>query len=258
MPRPKAVRSLSRGIAVLEALNRLGTSSALTIARETKIPRPTVYRLLSTLQSEGYVGRSDSQDLFHLRLKVRQLSDGFDNEQWIVNVARPAMATLTKEISWPCDVLALRDLNMVVLETTHPTSPFSIDKNMIGRALPLLGSASGLAYLAFAPEQESAMLLDMLARSEDPDDRPAAWRRRIDDLVADTRRRGFAVRQGGRVWPHTGSVALPLRRDGRVFGCISVIWMARVLTEQKGIADCLGPLLKARDVIEKELSAALD
>ena len=74
---PKPIRSFSRGLAVLSALNRHGSATALTLARESGVPRATVYRLLQTLQDEGYVGRRTADDWFHLRLKVRSLSEGF-------------------------------------------------------------------------------------------------------------------------------------------------------------------------------------
>ena len=73
---PKPIRSLARGLAVLSALNRHGSATALTLARETGVPRATVYRLLQTLFDDGYVGRGTADDRFHLRLKVRGLSEG--------------------------------------------------------------------------------------------------------------------------------------------------------------------------------------
>jgi IclR family mhp operon transcriptional activator len=77
---PKQIRSFARGLAVLAALNRNGSASALTLARETGLPRATVYRLLQTLLDDGYVGRGTADDRFHLLLKVRCLSGGF--EEW--------------------------------------------------------------------------------------------------------------------------------------------------------------------------------
>ena len=55
------------------------------------MPRATVYRLLQTLLEEGYVARSPSDDRFRLRLKVRSLSEGFEDEHWIGGVAAPAL-----------------------------------------------------------------------------------------------------------------------------------------------------------------------
>jgi IclR family transcriptional regulator, mhp operon transcriptional activator len=253
---PKPIRSLARGLAVLSALNRHGSATALTLARETGVPRATVYRLLQTLLEDGYVGRGTGDERFHLRLRVRGLSEGFEDEQWITVIAAPALAELTKRISWPCDVATLSGLKMVVHDTTHRIAPLSIDRNVVGREMPMLGSASGLAYIAFAPKAERDTLLALLARSSDPLDALARDPAQVARLITATRRRGYGLRQGGQIWPHTGSIALPVRVDGRLLGCINTIWMARALSAEEGVRRCLEPLRETRQLIEDRLAEA--
>jgi IclR family mhp operon transcriptional activator len=250
----KPIRSFARGLALLEALNRLGSGTALVLAREANVPRPTAYRLLRTLEEAGYVGRRDADDSFVLRMAVRRLSDGFEDTQWIAEVAGPALRDLTTRIAWPCDVSTLIGLKMVIRDTTHPTAPLSIDRNMIGRELPLLGTAAGLAYLSAVPAQERATLLGMLANSPDQEDAPARDAGGVARLLAATRRRGYGLRQGGRLWPHTGAIALPLRGGQRVLGCISTIWMARVVDPREGVRTCLPHLRQTRALIEQHLA----
>jgi IclR family mhp operon transcriptional activator len=252
---PKPIRAFTRGLTLLAALNRLGNASALTLARETGLPRATVYRLLQTLLNDGYIGRGGADDRFQLLFKVKTLSGGFEDEHWITAVAGPALAALTQHISWPCDIVTLDGLNMIIRDTTHPVAPLSIDHNMVGRALPILGSASGLAYIAFAPLQERETLLEMLASSGDPQDALARDRDQVGRLIAATRRRGYAGRQGGTIWPHTGAVALPIRARKRVLGCISTIWMARAMDYEEGLRRCLAPLRETRLLIEQRLAA---
>ncbi|MCS6890753.1 MAG: helix-turn-helix domain-containing protein [Rhodovarius sp.] len=252
---PKPIRAVSRALAVLAALNRHGSATALQLARASGVPRATVYRVLQTLIEDGYVARSGMGELFRLRLKVRTLSEGFQDEQWISGVAAPVLAALTKRILWPCDVATLEGTRMVIRETTHRTAPLSIDRSMVGTELPLLASATGLAYLAFAPEAERTALLRLLASSDDPADAPAGAPATVGRLLATTRRRGFGARQGGRLWPHTGAIALPIRHGERVIGCVNVVWMARVMSLQEGIARCLPPLREAAAEIEARLAA---
>ena len=255
---PKPIRSFARGLALLAALNRHGSATALMLARETGVPRATVYRLLQTLLEEGYVGRGETDDRFHLRLKVRGLSEGFEDEQWVSAIAGPALSELTERISWPCDISTLEDLKMVIRDTTHRRAPLSIDRNMVGRKMPILGSAAGMAYIAFAPAAERDALLDLLAQSDDPQDAPARNRAQVQRMIAATRRRGYGLRQGGQIWPHTGACALPIRAPihsgQRVLGCISVIWMARVIGHQEGVRRWLEPLQATRQLIEQRLA----
>lgn len=252
---PKPIRAVSRALAVLGALNRHGSATALQLARDSGVPRGTVYRVLQTLIEDGYVARSGAGEAFRLRLKVRNLSEGFEDEQWISGVAAPVLAALTKRILWPCDVATLEGTRMVIRETTHRTAPLSIDRGMVGTALPLLASATGLAYLAFAPETERVALLRLLAGSDDPADAAARNPATVGRLLAATRRRGCGLRQGGALWPHTGSIALPIRHGQRVIACANVVWMSRVVSQQDGLARCLPPLREAVAEIEAQLAA---
>lgn len=251
---PKPIRSFARGLALLAALNRHGSASALVLSRETGVPRATVYRLLQTLLDDGYIGRGTADDRFHLRLKVKGLSGGFENEQWVSDVAGPVLVELTRRVSWPCDVTAFDRLKMVIRDTTHPIAPLSIDRNMAGQELPILASSAGMAYIAFIPAAERAALLGLLAQSNDPHEALARDPVQTARLISATRRRGYALRQGGEIWPHTGAVALPIRVSGRVIGCINIVWMARVLGYREGVGRCLEPLREAQALIEGRLA----
>jgi hypothetical protein len=68
----------------------------------------------------------------------------------------------------------------------------------------------------------------------------------------------FAVRQGGEIWPHTGSLALPVRVGRRLLGCINTVWMARVISAKEGVSRCLEPLRETRQLIEQKLAEARD
>ncbi len=239
---PKPIRAFSRGLELLAALNRHDGATALTLARETGIPRPTIYRLLETLEREGYIARSPSDERWVLRLKVRSLSDGFEDEEWISAIAAPALYRLTERIGWPCDLCTLEGTAMVIRETTHRVARFSIDRGMAGRALPVLQSSVGQAWLAFARRPEREMLLHLLAESGRPEDAPARNPASLTRQLAGIRQRGYALRPGGAPWPHTGSIALPIRQGGAILACVNAVWMARAVTAEEGVRLCLEPL----------------
>ena len=119
----------------------------------------------------------------------------------------------------------------------------------------MLSSAAGLAYLAFAADQELAQILDLLARSNEREHTRIFDALAVERAIMATRRQGFGMRQGGQIWPHTGAIALPVRHGARVLGCISVIWMSRVIDEREGVKLCLGPLRDAQAGIERGLAS---
>lgn len=234
---PKPIRALARGLDVLAALNRLGEASAAALAAEAGVPRPTVYRVLETLRAGGYVAAAAER--WSLRLGVRALSDGFEDEEWITTIAIPALHALTARIRWPSDLATLEGTTMRIRATTHQVAPFSIDRAMLGRALPLLESSLGQAWLAFSPAGERRALLRMLG---------AAPR------LGAVRRQGYALRASGGPWPHTRSVAVPILVGGRVLACINAIWMARAVPVEEGLRQCLGPLRETAAAMERAIN----
>jgi IclR family mhp operon transcriptional activator len=185
-------------------------------------------------------------------MKVRGLSEGFEDAQWITEVATPALIKLTAEIFWPCDVLTPDGLKLVVRDSTHRIAPLSIERNVVRRELPLTSCASGLAYLAFVSGEERTMLLSLLVQSGEVSGRDLGS---LERQIAETQERGFGLRQGGSVSPRTGAIALPIRYQDRVIGCINTLWMARVVSAGEGIERCIEPLRATQAIIEERLAA---
>ncbi len=104
----KTVRGLSRGLLLLKLLNKFdGGATPGLLAEFSGLHRTTVRRLLETLQEEGFVRRSRSDDSFRLTINVRQLSDGFRDEHWISALATPLLGELLREVQWPTDITTL-------------------------------------------------------------------------------------------------------------------------------------------------------
>jgi IclR family transcriptional regulator, mhp operon transcriptional activator len=225
----RGVRALERGLAVLAAMNRHKVASVVALARETRLPRPTVYRLLETLQSAGFVARAGSANRFCLARQVRTLSDGFVDDEWISGIAKPLMAEFTRRLVWPLALMTFEEGRMVIRETTHPASSLSIDYGMVGRRLPMLRTAAGRVYLAFCPDNERRTILDLLAHSDAAEDRFDA--RRLRALLDSIRAQGYAL-QDREINPKASGISVPIR-GSRVLGCVSMIWIASALTMEE-------------------------
>src|SRR3954466_4444516 len=75
---PSNVRSLQRGLKVLRLISRHAGIKAGEIAEQIGLARPTVYRLLETLEEEGYVVRSASDNRFRVTRETQSLGIGYD------------------------------------------------------------------------------------------------------------------------------------------------------------------------------------
>jgi IclR family mhp operon transcriptional activator len=241
-----------RGLAVLHALNEKNYATALQLSRATGLPRPTVYRLLETLIAAGYVAHGPRPDLFRLTIAVRALSDGFDDEAWMTDIASPILSELGQAIVWPTDIATFDRDAMVVRETTHATSPLSINREKAGFRVPVLLSSLGLVYLAHVGEAERDTILRTLAASDRPDAALARNRRAVAALLAEVRRRGYGFREGG-ISPKTGSIAVPVLWRGRPLACINIHYILSAMTMEQVVERYLAPMRAAAAKIEKEL-----
>ena len=249
----RRVRGLTRGLAILRALNEQNYASALQLSRITGLPRPTVYRLLDTLIAAGYVAHGQRPDIYRLTIAVRALSDGFDDEAWMTDIAAPILAELGQAIVWPTDIATFDRDAMVVRETTHASSPLSINREKAGFRPPVLLSSLGLVYLAHVSETERDTILRSLANSDRPDAALAKNRRAVSALLAEVRRRGYGFREGG-ISPKTGSIAVPVMWRERPLACINLHYILSAMTMEQVAERYLAPMRAAAAKIEKALA----
>jgi IclR family transcriptional regulator, mhp operon transcriptional activator len=248
-PHSEGVRSFKRGLDVLREVNRSGGIRAGDIARQLDLPRPTVYRLLETLEELGYVARSASDDRFRVTRRALSLGDGYDPGVVICQAAAPYLADLSKNLVWPVDLSIYENAAMVIQETTHSRSPLSIDRGMIGKRLPMLHTSAGRAYLAACGQRERELIVSHLRRIDEADDRPFLDEARLAHMIAETAQRGYAIRSEGEFNPKTASIAVPIVREHVVFGCISIIWIRSALSLDEAVAQFVSPLHEAAAAI---------
>ncbi|HLV77661.1 MAG TPA: DNA-binding transcriptional regulator [Marinobacter sp.] len=256
----KTVRGLSRGLTVLNALNReLVGATPSRLSEITGIHRTTVRRLLETLQSDGYVRRSPSDDSYRLTIKVRELSEGFRDDHWISSVAAPLLGELLNEVVWPTDLTTLDMDAMVVRETTHRFSRLSFHRSMVGRRLPILETASGLAYIAYCPDNEREQLIELLARRQGREGEIARDEKALTNLLLRTRRKGFGENfQDWDAEHRIASIAVPIIWQEEVLACLNLVYIAEAMTIDEAAEKYLPALLRTRDRIVKALRPSED
>ncbi|MGR3378916.1 DNA-binding transcriptional regulator [Salipiger abyssi] len=231
------VRSLARGLAILRHVNRMGEVRPGDIAKATGLPRPTVYRLLETLEELGYVVFSATSGYVRVTRLAAALGDGHAVTSEICQITGPLFAEYAGRVVWPLDLTVYNNAAMIIQETTHNRSPLSIDRGMTGYKLPILRTSAGRAYLSFCPDQERQIILDHIRRLADPEDGPFLEPRWLDRLISETRARGIAVRDAGEFRARTASLAVPIRSEGELLGCISLIWIRSAMNTSKALEE---------------------
>ena len=258
MPRPRLsdpLRGVVRTLEVLRAVNDDPGAGVSALAQRTRIPRPSLYRILETLCELGYVQRRADGEGYAPTMLVRSLSDGFNDETWVRAAALPVMEALQKEIVWPTDIASFFDGAMYLRETTRRHSPLTIDTARVGLRLPMLRSATGRAYLAFCSDAERAAIVDRLRRSRAPEDALARDDRYVSNLVTMTCRKGYGERHG-EIFPKTGAIAVPVMHGKRVLCCLNISFIASALTPAEAAVRYLEPLNAAARKIARQLDVS--
>jgi IclR family mhp operon transcriptional activator len=225
----RPIRALMRGLDALAVLNHRDGATVSEVASAIKLPRTTTYRILETLCEAGYVFRDTADDRYRLTILVRTLSDGFDDEAWVSQIARPVLHDLGRDIVWPVSIATLSGTSMMVRETTDHRSPLAVERYAAGFRVPLLTSAAGRAYLAWCPEPERQALLDILSRSAREEDKLSRNPSEMGRILNEARSQGYAAAIRARRVSDEVSLAVPVRTGDRVLACLSVRFSANAV-----------------------------
>jgi IclR family mhp operon transcriptional activator len=249
------VRALSRGLALIGELNASGPSNVVQLAKRTGLNRTTCYRLLDTLCQDGYVTFDETNALFGLTPQVRTLSEGVSSRDLSSQTALPAMFGLLNQVSWPSDFGVFELGSVLIRESTHPFSPFSVHRSMVGRRRSLMRSALGRAILAASSAALRREMLEMTASLVEEDASLANDRRYVEDIISQTKKDGYASSVGGSE-AGISAIALPIQGGGPVLGSLNLIFFTSSMTPEVAAQRYLRSMKQAVNEIENRWTAA--
>lgn len=240
----RLARGTLRTLTVLRALNLRNGATVGELAKATGISRPALYRILETLREAGYVAIDLGRQRYCLTMLVRTLAQGFTDEDWVTQVARPVLSALQRKVLWPVDLGTFVNDAMWIRETTRHASPLTIDRGVVGLRFPMLRGATGKAYLAFCPPEERELILHNLERSPTPGDPPLGEPQRIREMLERTRQQGYGRRHGEPPM-ESGAIAVPILLPDHVAGCITLTFIASALSPEEAATKYLADLIHA-------------
>ncbi|MFA7944788.1 helix-turn-helix domain-containing protein [Pseudomonas brenneri] len=250
----KEIHALARGLEVLKILHSMNGASLHELHRNTDIPKSTLTRILITLYRQGYIWQRMADGAFLPSLGLLQRSPALDDVNWLVEIVSPFLESLCDRVKWPSVLCVPRLDYMEVIETNSPRSYFDeIPLGPIGYRANMLRSASGRAYLSFCPDQERQAIIQRLRDKDLPGHELALDDPAVDAMVRNARARGYSTRVsdfGGHYEkPKSESddgretIAVPIRLNERVLGCINLTWKKKVMSLEKAVQELLPDLL---------------
>ena len=250
------IRAVERALRVLQEMNLQPYTSVGHLHARTGLPKPTLVRMLQTLEHAGYVENDPRVGGYQLSALVGSLSSGYHKEPMVVEAGRPWAIAVTSKHQWPVSISLFDHDAVVVRLSTVPDSSMSPFHKTVNMRLPLITRGMGLAYLAFTPQEEFDLIVGMLRNSEEPEDELARHPERLDRLVQVTRERGYALRSPQVEPRNSNTIAVPVFNDnGRVVASLGLTYFTSAFPSQNDACDRYAPVLKtASDEISKDLA----
>ena len=247
----KPIRTALRTLKVLAELNVRSPAAAGEIAKALDMSRATTYRFLETLVDAGFVAKDGKTGRYAPTHMVRSLSCGYEDESWLVECAKPIISELGEELVWPIAIATISGSGMLLRESTDMDSPLAINRFPPGRRVSLVGTATGLVYLAFCGRQQRETLLDILAHSDNPDDLAARNRSALRRQLAEIRKRQYATAQRSRRVSNQNAIAVPVLTPNhhRVLAALSIRYSETAVKDGLALERFLPPLQRAAESI---------
>ncbi len=155
--RPISVNVLAKAVKVIKACHRLGGGLSLgDLARETKLPRSTVQRIVQTLAAERFLVSTGKARTIHLGPDL--LSMGADMTLDIADRTHPILKELARETGETVDLSRLNRDHAVFVDQI-PGSQRLQAMSAVGQVFPLHCTANGKAMLAALPDERLRQFL---------------------------------------------------------------------------------------------------
>lgn len=251
------VRSLSRSIHVIQAINRHGSLGLTEISRAAKIPYPTAYRIVNTLIEEGLIEREPTRKRYRPTALIQTLACGFQNHDRLVGVARPLIGRFTQQYHWPLTVVTRVGNKMVVRDSTSTQTTLTFNNYYPGWQVPLLASASGQVYFSFASAGEQQELLRQSRAREEAFDALVLKDFGSGTATARIREQGYAAVSHTPYSANPGktsSIAVPLFEGERLVGSLAMVYFANSMPLAEAIAQFIAPIRAVSQQIGDQLS----
>jgi IclR family transcriptional regulator, mhp operon transcriptional activator len=265
MAKTDTIRGLQRGLEVLKALQASSILSLHEIYLATGISKPSLLRILHTLEKSGMVSRrlADGHYRINTVASAPRKRDRYDR---VAEAAAPILDRLCQKVSWPSDLFVPTGDHMERRETSRSQTPYFSHPSYltrVGQPVNWLMTGVGRAYLAFCPAQERDAIIQLLRKSDQLEDQLARDSKRLERILGETRARGYGTRDpafaGGLYRAPTddglAGIAVPLIDRVRVHGSINILWIRTAMTIEECASRYLADLKAAAAEIVSSLKS---
>jgi DNA-binding IclR family transcriptional regulator len=239
--------TIVKGLNLLEMLALSEAPRGVSdLAREAKLTKSNVQRILSTLSALGYVRQEATGNRYQATLKAWEIGNRVLQRDRIVRAGSQTVKKLRLASGETAVLCMLDDMDVIYLDKQESENPVRLSCG-IGARLPAYSTATGRVIVGFSPPEDRLRSVE-LARQ---DDCRAAFD--LEERFQMICKRGFEISLG-EYRLGVNSIAAPIRTaNGRTIASVALTGPEERLTEQR-MTDLCPMLLDAALSVSTALS----
>lgn len=225
------IEAIERALALLDALSQVGEegSSLAALCAGSGMNKSTAYRALSTMRTHGYVRQDVGTGNYALGPAALMLPRRYFTGDELATSLHPALVALCRKADELIHLGVLSGDQIVYLDKVEPQRVIRVWSD-VGRSVPAARTSLGRAILAYSGverQQLSAYLHDPQVAAVVDEDR--LW-----GILEYARENGYAYEIEENE-PGIACVGVPLLREGKAVGALSVTTFSTAFSEARRI-----------------------
>jgi len=247
------ISALSRGLSILEAFSPSSPRLGITeIATKTKLSKSTVFRLIHTLCTLGYIIPSAEEKKFTMGPKVLDLGFAALSSLELREVAQPYLQQLSQRTKETVNLAILEGWKLIYIERIKTHQILNINLH-VGSSLELFNTAMGRVLAAFQGQDWINRYLQYLENVPEALPYRENKGKKLLLILGEVRKNSYAL-NNEELTPGLRSIASPIwDREGRVGGAVNIAVSSGLYSLQRLKRELALPLQETTRAISRAL-----
>jgi DNA-binding IclR family transcriptional regulator len=247
------IRAVERALELLKVFSTTEPELSLTeLSNRLGLNPSTAYRLLTTLESHGFVEQNSQNGRYHLGVACLHLGSVFLSQASLRQQALPLLETLRNDCKETVHLTILDRMEVVYLEKLEGLLPIGFMSSRVGGRSPAYCTGVGKALLAYEAPAEVRSFFSEQGLKRYTENTIVDVEELLTDL-AEVRNRGFAI-DNEEHEIGVKCVAAPIRdHQGKVVGAISISGPVQRINERIAEMDLVSKVINTSTEISARL-----
>ncbi len=232
------IRSVENALLLLEALAEEDPRCSLSqLSKRLGMTKASLFRLMATFESHGYVERNQGSSEYKLGLSAFEVGQKLLSRMTLLNKARPVMEQLVRSCNETVYLVVQRDQDALFIAESNADQKVKI-VSLVGRRFPLESCAAGKIFLAFDTQNNKERL----------ENNP-----QLSGAIKEWQQEGVSLDYNG-VGDGSTCIAVPLLdNENHLAGCLSLVGPSFRMADEQTRQQLLPAIKAAGEMISAKL-----